>query len=147
MGAIRTLSATVLGVTALTLTGCTSTGGGDDDSNAAFAYNLQPEKVSPGGRLALPVQGCKDDATVYSGVFDTVTIPKGRTTATATVDRGARPGSTYNVTFRCGQEYGHRRLAIAASSEDNDANGDGYRKTGGGNGGGYNGNGIGNGYG
>lgn len=136
MRAIRAISAALLGVGALTLTACTTAVASGDVGNAAFGYNLDPETVSPGGRISLPVRGCNGDATVVSGVFDRVTIPKGRASATATVDRDARPGTSYDVTFQCGHEYGHRKLAIGAARNEHSAIG-GYS---GNQGGGYSGN-------
>jgi hypothetical protein len=115
MRAIRVASAALLGISALTVTACTTAaahGGGYSE----FNYNVEPNSIAPGGRINLPVRGCDDDATVYSGAFDNaVTIPRGRGAATATVGRDARPGTTYDVTFQCGHRSGHRQLAIAAA--------------------------------
>ncbi|GAA3815649.1 hypothetical protein [Streptomyces chiangmaiensis] len=118
MRAIRALSAATLGLSALALTACTSAAASDDVGNPTFGYNLQPDTIAPGGRLSLPVQGCKEEATVTSGVFQTVTIPKGGTSATAVIDRNARPGTSYDVTFRCGHQYGHRKLTIGAARKE-----------------------------
>ncbi|MEU6219003.1 hypothetical protein ABZ845_15975 [Streptomyces sp. NPDC047022] len=119
MRAIRAISATLLGVGALaSLTACTTAAASNNVSGAAFSYKLTPETVSPGGRLSLPVRGCNGDATVVSGVFSQVTIPKGQSTATATVDKNARPGTSYDVTFQCGHEYGHKKLAIVAAQDE-----------------------------
>jgi hypothetical protein len=115
MRAIRAASAALLGIGALTLTACTSAVANDDGGSlSSFGYNLQPTTIEPGGRLTLPVRGCGENATVFSGVFDTVTVPRGRDSATTTVDWNARPGTTYDVTFQCGRRFGHRNLAIAA---------------------------------
>ncbi|MEU6494810.1 hypothetical protein ABZ890_31135 [Streptomyces sp. NPDC046984] len=148
MPAIRALSAAVLGLGALALTGCTSAAASDDVGNPAFDYNLQPETVAPGGRLSLPVQGCKEEATVTSGVFQTVTIPKGAISATAVVDRNARPGTSYDVAFRCGHEYGHRKLTVGAAHSETAGpkqSGSGGAPDSGGGEGGYGGGGIGGG--
>ncbi|MGW7671815.1 hypothetical protein ACWGJX_32620, partial [Streptomyces sp. NPDC054775] len=148
MPAIRALSAAMLGLGALALTACTSAAAGDDVGNPGFGYNLQPETVAPGGRLSLPVQGCKEEATVTSGVFQTVTVPKGGTSATAVIDRNARPGTSYDVAFRCGHEYGHRKLTIGAAHSEtagSKQSGSGGAPDSGGGGGGYGGGGIGGG--
>ncbi|MGW5095728.1 hypothetical protein ACWEQ1_28630 [Streptomyces nodosus] len=162
MRAIRALSAALLGVGALALPACTSAGDGGD-GRSTFGYKLDPETVNPGGRIALPVENCKGNATVFSGVFDTVTIPEGRASATATIDRDAKVGTTYDVTFRCGEEYGHKKLAITGARSEREGNagprdsggggyggngnggGGGGGNGGGGGGGGYGGNGNGNG--
>ncbi len=148
MPAIRALSAAMLGLGALALTACTSATAGDDVGNPGFGYNLQPETVAPGGRLSLPVQGCKEEATVTSGVFQTVTVPKGGTSATAVIDRNARPGTSYDVAFRCGHEYGHRKLTIGAAHSEtagSKQSGSGGAPDSGGGEGGYGGGGIGGG--
>ena len=64
--------------------------------------------------MILRVNGCHHRTTVSSGVFDTVTIPRRQSSATATVDRDARPGAVYEVTFQCGNESGQTDLTIAS---------------------------------
>lgn len=66
-----------------------------------FTPSVSPSTVAPGGRVTLGALGCTTDATAMSAVFDTTTIPAGRS-ATATVDWDARRGAVYEVTFRCG---------------------------------------------
>ncbi|MER6126636.1 hypothetical protein ABT173_29300, partial [Streptomyces sp. NPDC001795] len=105
MRAIRVASAALLGIGALALTGCTGPVANGDGGIGGFGYNVQPASVEPGGRLNLPVQGCNDNATVYSGAFEAVTIPRGRGSGTALVDRNVRPGEMYDVTFQCGRRY------------------------------------------
>ncbi|MFF1549372.1 hypothetical protein [Streptomyces sp. NPDC058291] len=51
--------------------------------------------------------------TVSSGVFDTVVVPRGSTSAVATVDRDARAGASYRVTFTCGGVSAVKELTIA----------------------------------
>ncbi|GGU57964.1 hypothetical protein GCM10010274_53580 [Streptomyces lavendofoliae] len=50
--------------------------------------------------MVLTAPGCSGTAMASSGVFDTVTIPAGRS-ATATVDWDARRGAVYTVSFTC----------------------------------------------
>ncbi|MDT0469555.1 hypothetical protein [Streptomyces gibsoniae] len=150
MRAIRVASVALLGVTALACTAPGSVAGGGGNYNS-FGYDLQPTRIGPGERVNLPIRGCQDNATVFSDAFDTVTIPKGRSAATATVNKNARPGADYDVTFQCGHQSGHKRLAIAAGSknERRDSGGGGGNGGGffggGGNGGGGNGGGWGGG--
>ncbi|MEU6810059.1 hypothetical protein ABZ920_13870 [Streptomyces sp. NPDC046831] len=59
----------------------------------------------PGGQITLRIErgrdGCREAATVSSGVFDTVPLPPGRSSDSAQVDPDARPGAVYQVTFVC----------------------------------------------
>ncbi|MEU6014264.1 hypothetical protein ABZ826_09420 [Streptomyces sp. NPDC047515] len=73
----------------------TSTG-----ASSATGYTVTPSVIAPGSQVVLAARGCSTTATAGSGVFDTVTIPRGGTAA-ATVDRDARPGTAYEVTFIC----------------------------------------------
>ncbi|WP_055491200.1 hypothetical protein [Streptomyces sp. TP-A0356] len=140
MRVLRVVSVALLGCTALACTAPTSVTGGDHETKrTAFDYDVRPTTIGPGERITLPVRGCNDNATVFSGAFDTVTIPKGHGAAEATIARDARPGTNYDVTFQCGHDFGHRNLAIAAARENGNGNG-GY-----GNGNGGYGNGNGNG--
>jgi hypothetical protein len=128
MRAIRVASAALLGIGALTATACAPAAARGDGGHARFDYNVEPNSVHPGGRINLPVRGCDDDATVYSGAFDNaVTIPRGRTSGTATVGRDARPGTTYDVMFQCGHHSGHRKLAIAEAAGRGDRDEDSGR--------------------
>lgn len=130
MHAIRVASAALLGVTALTLSATAAlAGNGDGDSDSSrdssrdsgrgnnnitsFGFNVQPQSIAPGGRLRLTAESCDSVARVSSEVFDTVTIPKGQSSATALIDGDARAGSVYQVTFQCGNESGHTELTIA----------------------------------
>ncbi|WP_406375403.1 hypothetical protein OG788_37305 [Streptomyces sp. NBC_00647] len=117
MRAIRVASAALLGVTALTFTAPAAfAGDGDSHNITPFAFSVQPSTVSAGGQVSLLLKrdgGCKGNATVTSGVFDTVTIPPGQSSATAMVDWDARPGAVYDVTFSCGGASGSTGLTIA----------------------------------
>ncbi|MFE3585782.1 hypothetical protein [Streptomyces vinaceus] len=66
-----------------------------------FAVAITPSQVAPGGQAVVSVPGCNvAEATVSSGVFDTVVIGRGKT-ARVTVDSDARRGAVYSVTFTC----------------------------------------------
>jgi len=124
MHAIRVVSAALLGMTALTLTTPVAVAEDDGDRDrdrdiTSFGFDVSPSTIAAGGHVTLTVDGCRRTARVTSDVFDTVTIHKGESTATATVDWGARPGSVYDVTFRCGNESGHTDVTIAAGRPDN----------------------------
>ena len=123
MRAIRVASAALLGVTALTLAAPAVLAEGGDDSSGngnitSFGFTVQPQTVAAGGRLQLNAESCGYAAKVSSGVFDTITIPKGQSSATALVDRDAKPGALYEVTFECGSESGHTELTIADGAAD-----------------------------
>ncbi|MET7972381.1 hypothetical protein ABZW44_04705 [Streptomyces mirabilis] len=129
MHAIRVASAALLGVSALTLSATAALAGnsdGDSDGGrdsgrdsgrgnniTSFGFNVQPQSIAAGGRLRLTAESCDSVARVSSEVFDTVTIPKGQSSATALIDGDARAGSVYQVTFQCGNESGHTELTIA----------------------------------
>lgn len=70
-------------------------------TSTSFTPTISPKSVAPGGKVTLGALGCTTQATAMSGVFDTTTIPAGRS-ATATVDWDAKRGAVYEVTFRCG---------------------------------------------
>lgn len=99
MRAIRIASAALLGVSALAVTAPAAQARGDA---SGFWVNVLPTTVAPGEQVRLRATGCDQSVAVSSGVFDTVTIPRGRTTTRATVDRDARPGAVYEVSFYCG---------------------------------------------
>ncbi|KPC81487.1 MULTISPECIES: hypothetical protein [Streptomyces] len=80
-----------------------------------FTPTITPSRVAPGGQVTLGAMGCTSDATAFSGVFDTTTIPSGRS-ATATVDRDARRGAVYEVTFRCGTTTRSANLTITSGA-------------------------------
>lgn len=64
----------------------------------------------------LSVTGCDAAfATASSGVFDTVSIARGQT-ARVTVDRDARVGALYSVSFTCNGETGSADLTIAGGT-------------------------------
>ncbi|MFE5081513.1 hypothetical protein [Streptomyces mirabilis] len=129
MHGIRVASAALLGVSALTLSATAALAGnsdGDSDGGrdsgrdsgrgnniTSFGFNVQPQSIAAGGRLRLTAESCDSVARVSSEVFDTVTIPKGQSSATALIDGDARAGSVYQVTFQCGNESGHTELTIA----------------------------------
>ncbi|MET7697444.1 hypothetical protein [Streptomyces sp. NPDC005485] len=127
MRAIRVASAALLGMTALTFTAPVAVAGdghgdghGDGNNNiTSFGFSVQPSTIAAGGRVTLSVDGCGHDAKVSSGVFDTVTIPKGQPSATTMVDWDAKPGALYEVTFQCGSESGHTDLTIATGRPTN----------------------------
>lgn len=66
--------------------------------------------------MVLSVTGCNAAfATVSSGVFDTVSIDRGKT-ARVTVDRDARRGAQYSVSFTCAGETGSADLTITGGT-------------------------------
>ncbi|WP_066957022.1 hypothetical protein [Streptomyces lushanensis] len=114
MRAIRAASAALLGVAALALTAPTAVAA-VDGSVTPFGFTVTPSTINPGGKVTLGVTKCSSPATASSGVFDTVTIPSGRT-ATATVDWDAKAGARYIVTFECNGMSAKTTLAISGSS-------------------------------
>ncbi|MER5731506.1 hypothetical protein ABT084_24765 [Streptomyces sp. NPDC002138] len=119
MGAIRT-SATALLVagaagTVLAL-GAPCAGAVGAQPVTSFAFAASPSTVAPGGTVVLSVSGCTAaSTTVSSGIFDTVSVPKGRTVR-VTVDRDARRGARYSVNFTCNNETGSTDLTIAGGT-------------------------------
>ncbi|MDQ0792453.1 hypothetical protein [Streptomyces sp. B1I3] len=116
MRAIRVAPVALLGAAACALmTPAASahvlTGG----TSTTFTPTITPSTVAPGGRVTLGAVGCTSDATASSGVFDTVTIPRGRS-ATATVDQNARRGAVHQVTFRCGTTTRTANLSITGGA-------------------------------
>ncbi|MFF5447884.1 hypothetical protein [Streptomyces sp. NPDC012888] len=82
----------------------------------SFGFSLTPSTVEPGGSVVLSVTGCDAAfATASSGVFDSVSIPRGQT-ARVSVDRDARRGAQYSVTFTCAGENGSADLTIAGGT-------------------------------
>ncbi|MGW0846687.1 hypothetical protein ACWD26_42525 [Streptomyces sp. NPDC002787] len=118
MRAIRVASAALLGVTAFSLNAPAAHAARADEITT-FGFSVSLATVAAGGQVALRVDGCYHRATVSSGVFDTVSIPQGRSSATATVDRDAKPGAVYEVTFQCGDESGRTDLTIATGHPTN----------------------------
>ncbi|MFD0354621.1 hypothetical protein ACFVHW_12930 [Streptomyces sp. NPDC127110] len=96
----------------------------------SFAFALIPSTVAPGGQVILSVSDCDAAyATASSGVFDTVSIPRGQTVR-VTVDRDARRGALYSVTFTCNGENGSADLTIAgATSTPSTSSTTGVRRT------------------
>ncbi|MFE4857161.1 hypothetical protein [Streptomyces sp. NPDC056670] len=119
MGAIRIASATLLGAAALSLaapTAATAADGSTGGSNITpFAFSVTPSVSAPGGQVTLNVTGCSSAATVSSGVFDTVTVPKD-SSRNATVDWDAKRGASYTVTFSCDGARGTTQLTISGGS-------------------------------
>ncbi|MFC9842273.1 hypothetical protein ACFWFF_16100 [Streptomyces sp. NPDC060223] len=116
MRAIRVASAALLGVTALTFTAPAAFAGDENNNITPFGFSVQPSTIAAGGQVSLLLKrdgGCRGRATVTSGVFDTVTIQQGQSSATATVDWDAKPGAVYEVTFTCDGVSGHTDLTIA----------------------------------
>ncbi|MFD3554239.1 hypothetical protein ACFWWA_19380 [Streptomyces goshikiensis] len=82
----------------------------------SFGFTITPSTVAPGGQTVLSVSGCNAAyATVSSGIFDTVSIARGQT-ARVTVDRDARRGAVYSVSFTCNGETGSADLTIAGGT-------------------------------
>ncbi|MCZ4612110.1 hypothetical protein O3S80_51890 [Streptomyces sp. Lzd4kr] len=115
MRAIRVASAALLGVSALAMTAPAAQAQGD---NSGFWATVRPTTVAPGEHVRLRATGCEQSVTVSSGVFDTVTIPRWRTTAWARVDRDARRGAVYEVSFYCGTFWQSVDLTIAGGRPD-----------------------------
>ncbi|MEU9087407.1 hypothetical protein [Streptomyces sp. NPDC048357] len=124
MGAIRSsaivlLSAgatgAVLALGALGASASTSAGAGARQVTS-FGFTITPSTVAPGGQTVLAVSGCNSAySTASSGVFDTVSIARGQT-ARVTVDRDARRGAVYSVSFTCNGETGSADLTIAGGT-------------------------------
>lgn len=110
MRAIRAASAALLGASALAITAPAAQAQGD---TSGFWARVLPTTIAPGGQVTLRATGCEQSVTVASAVFDTVTIPQGRTKARATVDRDAEPGAVYEVAFYCGTFWQSVDLTIA----------------------------------
>ncbi|MFD3759204.1 hypothetical protein [Streptomyces sp. NPDC058622] len=122
MGAIRTsatalLSAGATGaVLALGALGATAAHAAEAAPVTSFGFTLAPSTVAPGGQVVLAVTGCDAAfATSSSGVFDTVSIARGRTVR-VTVDQDARRGAQYSVSFTCNGETGSTDLTITGGT-------------------------------
>ncbi|MFE2937856.1 hypothetical protein ACFXKG_02105 [Streptomyces sp. NPDC059255] len=114
MRAIRATTTALLGVAALAPTAPTAAAAVHGGSTP-FGFTVTPSTVAPGGRVTLGVTNCASSATVSSAVFDTVTVPSGRTAA-ATVDWDAKRGSVYQVSFTCNGTTGRTNLTIARAA-------------------------------
>ncbi|WP_260610920.1 hypothetical protein [Streptomyces sp. WAC06614] len=76
-------------------------------------FTVYPETVEPGGTVTLAATGCTAaETSISSGVFDSVRLEQGRT-AKVRVDRDARRGALYTVTFTCGGVNHSVDIAIA----------------------------------
>ncbi|MCX4736302.1 hypothetical protein [Streptomyces sp. NBC_01363] len=119
MRVIRVAPVALLGAAAIALTApaapvYAATSGG---ASSATGFTVTPSVIAPGSQVVLAARGCSTTATAGSGVFDTVTIPRGRSAA-ATVDWDAKPGASYEVTFICNTSPGSpvkSGLTIAAA--------------------------------
>ncbi|MEU9642863.1 hypothetical protein [Streptomyces sp. NPDC048188] len=115
MRAIPVASVALLGAAALSA--CVPAGAVGSNT---FGFTVSPATVAPGGEVTLGVgrtaAGCHGRVTVTSPVFDTVTIPRHESSATARVDRDARRGAVYRVTFACRDKTGTADLTIAGGS-------------------------------
>ncbi|MEU3841207.1 hypothetical protein AB0E88_14390 [Streptomyces sp. NPDC028635] len=116
MRAIRVASAALLSLGALALTAPGAVAQGEGNITP-FGFSVMPSTVSAGGRVVLQVDrdhgGCRGVVTVSSGVFDTVIMAAGVSSATANIDWDARPGAVYPVTFTCDGVSGSTGLSIA----------------------------------
>ncbi|MFD8634825.1 hypothetical protein [Streptomyces sp. NPDC059533] len=122
MGAIRTSATALLSagatcaVLALGALGAPAATAAEGRQVTSFGFTITPSTVAPGGQTVLSVTGCNAAyATASSGVFDTVSIARGQT-ARVTVDRDARPGALYSVSFTCNGETGSADLTISGGS-------------------------------
>ncbi|MFF8268261.1 hypothetical protein ACF059_12790 [Streptomyces sp. NPDC016562] len=122
MGAIRTAATALLSagasgaVLALGVLGAPAASAAEAQPITSFGFTITPSTVAPGGQVELAVTGCNAAyATVSSGVFDTVSILRGQS-ARITVDRDARRGAVYSVSFTCNGETGSADLTIAGGT-------------------------------
>ncbi|MCY1655117.1 MULTISPECIES: hypothetical protein [Streptomyces] len=116
MRAIRVAPVALLGAAAcLLMAPAASADVLNGGTSTSFTPTITPSTVAPGGRITLGAMGCTSDATAFSGVFDTTTIPSGRS-ATTTVDQDARRGAVYEVTFRCGTTTRSANLTITSGA-------------------------------
>jgi hypothetical protein len=118
MRVIGVASAALLGVSALTLTAPAAHA---SSVSSGFRVSVLPTTIAAGGQVTLRATGCEQGVFVTSGVFDDVAIPKGRSTATATVYWDAKPGAVYQVTFHCGTFWQNAELTIAGGRRDHTA--------------------------
>ncbi|MEU0593759.1 hypothetical protein [Streptomyces ardesiacus] len=122
MRAIPVASVALLGAAALSA--CVPAGAVGSNT---FGFTVSPATVAPGGEVTLAVgrtaAGCHGRVTVTSPVFDTVTIPRDESSATARVDRDARRGAVYQVTFACRDKTGTAQLTIAGGGSHHPSDG------------------------
>ncbi|MFF7361660.1 hypothetical protein [Streptomyces sp. NPDC008125] len=112
MRAIRVAPLALSGATALLLATPAAHASQDGGSTPPFTPTVTPSVTAPGGQVTLGSGGCTGGTTVTSGVFDTVVIPSGTTTAVATVDGSAQQGAIYAVTFKCGSSGDARNTGL-----------------------------------
>ncbi|MER5447484.1 hypothetical protein ABT065_17900 [Streptomyces sp. NPDC002764] len=116
MRAIRVASAALLGVGALTFSAPPAVAN-DGGNVTPFGFSVLPTTIAAGGQISFRLDrdsgGCKGSVTVSSAVFDTVTIPRGRSSGTATVDVDAKAMAVYQVRFACDGMSGSTDLTIA----------------------------------
>ncbi|MFD9000205.1 hypothetical protein ACFV0T_04340 [Streptomyces sp. NPDC059582] len=117
MPAIRVVSAALLGLGALAVSASAVVPSGDDDHDVTpFGFGLLPHSVAAGEQVTLQIDrgddGCEGDATVTSGIFDTVRIASDQESATTTIDRDVRAGAAYQVTFTCDGASGSTQLNV-----------------------------------
>ncbi|MCX4807424.1 hypothetical protein ACFWWM_13985 [Streptomyces sp. NPDC058682] len=122
MGAIRTSATSLLSVgatgavLALGVLGAPAATAAEAQPITSFGFTLTPSTVAPGGQTVLAVSRCNAAyATASSGVFDTVSIARGQSVR-VTVDRDARRGAVYSVSFTCNGETGSADLTIAGGT-------------------------------
>ncbi|MFJ3334958.1 hypothetical protein [Streptomyces sp. NPDC086766] len=119
MRVARAASAALPAVAALALAApaAVASGGDGHPGGPAFRVGVRPSTVAPGAQVTLEIDrgrgGCRGPATVSSGVFDAVSIPRGRSSRTVRGDGDARPGAVYQVTFTCDGHSGAADLTIA----------------------------------
>ncbi|MYR41827.1 hypothetical protein [Streptomyces sp. SID5910] len=115
MRAIPVASAALLGVAALS--SCVPAGAAVGGRTTPFGFSVRPSTVAAGGEVTLRVDredgACRGRVRVTSPVFDTVVIPRNHVSAQAKVDRDARPGAVYQVSFTCDGRTGTTDLTIA----------------------------------
>ncbi|MFD4691113.1 hypothetical protein [Streptomyces sp. NPDC058463] len=121
MRAIRVAPAALLGAAACFLMAPAASAHVLTGGTSSFTPTITPSTVAPGGQVTLGAMGCTSDATAFSGVFDTTTIPRGRS-ATVTVDWDARRGAVYEVTFRCGNSTRTADLSITSGATSTPTN-------------------------
>ncbi|MFJ6656512.1 hypothetical protein ACIQNG_09135 [Streptomyces sp. NPDC091377] len=116
MSAIRVGSAALVAVSALTLAAPAAQARGEEESR--LRVSVAPSTVAAGGRVTLRAEGCEREVRISSGVFDDVTLHRLEGTATATVDRDAKKGAVYEVSFRCGNSWRNASLTIASGHHE-----------------------------
>lgn len=139
MRAIRVASAALLGVGALALCAPAILANDGDDGgqdsgreSASLGFRVTPSTVAAGGRVNLHLNrddSCRGAATVSSGLFDTVRIPAGQDSGTATVNRDVRSQASYRVTFNCDGASASTELAVSDGNGADRSDGAGGGRT------------------